>query len=330
MQTDYLKYLLDVSELGSFSAAAEKSFITPQGVRRAIGVLEHEVGHPLVVRDGRSVRMTEYGSAILKNAKAVLEAQEQLRSEINRIEEKGELSSSYTLEGYFHAAAFDTAFFWPLADSPREFIRSFRVVSCLNADVVKSMILSSGEPNDAKKIGVVALFSSMANKNADYISELAKHGYMLYPYLTFYDEVLVSSRSRFASQDSLTCDEIKNEPFVLLNADLKEVVDLEIAPSYCTLVPDSRFQRKLVESTEAISITPSINRLNAGGSLDSGLVQIPLVDGWEVTLAFVGNTGILDYDPVKRMVKALSVGYDHQDEAGGRRFILHFGNRLPG
>ena len=188
----------------------------------------------------------------------------------------------------------------------------------------------SGEPNDAKKIGVIALFSTMANKNADYISELAKHGYMVYPYLTFYDEVLVSSRSRFASQDSLTCDEIKNEPFVLLNADLKEVVDLEMAPSYCTLVPDSRFQRKLVESTEAISITPSINRLNAGGSLDSGLVQVPLVDGWEVTLAFVGNTGILDYDPVKRMVKALSVGYDHQDEAGGRRFILHFGNRLPG
>lgn len=321
MQTDYLKYLLDVSELGSIAAAAEKSFITPQGVRRAIGVLESEIGYPLLVREGRSAHLTEYGQAILKDARDILAAQNRMQRKIAEVSQASERATSYTIDAYFHSAVFDTSFFSPLLSSPKNIVRTIRFSSSSNADVAKHLADSSDKLDDTVKIGVLALFSQYPEENADLISELAKNGFMVYPYLTYHDEVLVSKKSRFAKKSYLTREDIRTEPFVVVNADLEKTVKREISPRYCTLAPDTAFRDRLVESNEAISIIPSINRLS---SQASSVVQVPLADGWDVTLAFVGHSDILNNKAVRHMINVLNSFYVRQDASMDKYYAIHF------
>ena len=44
MQTNYLKYFVDVAKLGSIAAASNEDFITPQGMSRSLSALESSLG----------------------------------------------------------------------------------------------------------------------------------------------------------------------------------------------------------------------------------------------------------------------------------------------
>lgn len=61
MRIDYLRYLILVSETGSISQAAEKLYITQQGLSRIISNLEQEFGVPLFIRNNNRIRLTEAG-----------------------------------------------------------------------------------------------------------------------------------------------------------------------------------------------------------------------------------------------------------------------------
>lgn len=61
MRIDYLRYLILVSETGSISQAAEKLYITQQGLSRIISNLEHEFDVPLFIRNNNRIRLTEAG-----------------------------------------------------------------------------------------------------------------------------------------------------------------------------------------------------------------------------------------------------------------------------
>jgi LysR family hydrogen peroxide-inducible transcriptional activator len=56
----------------SFTPAAEEQRVAQPSLSQQIHKLETEVGAPLFLRLGRSVRLTEFGEAFLPNAKTVL------------------------------------------------------------------------------------------------------------------------------------------------------------------------------------------------------------------------------------------------------------------
>lgn len=72
MELRHLRYFITVAESGSFSAAAEKLFISQPPLSMQIKQLEEEVGVPLLTRLPRGVRLTQAGIRFLKESKAIL------------------------------------------------------------------------------------------------------------------------------------------------------------------------------------------------------------------------------------------------------------------
>jgi DNA-binding transcriptional LysR family regulator len=74
MELHQLEYFVAVAEEASFTRAAERVHVAQPGVSAQVRRLESELGQRLLDRSGRSVRLTEAGSAVLPFARAALDA----------------------------------------------------------------------------------------------------------------------------------------------------------------------------------------------------------------------------------------------------------------
>lgn len=74
MELHQLRYLVRVAELGSFTAAAADLHVSQSGVSAQVAKLEHEVGHRLLDRRGRTIAPTDAGRAVLPYARAALDS----------------------------------------------------------------------------------------------------------------------------------------------------------------------------------------------------------------------------------------------------------------
>ncbi|MBS1088384.1 LysR family transcriptional regulator [Gluconobacter wancherniae] len=72
MDTRFLESFLIVIEQGSLAGAARQLRLTPASVAQRIRTLEDEIGCPIVQRDGRNVRPTEQGRAIIEQSRAII------------------------------------------------------------------------------------------------------------------------------------------------------------------------------------------------------------------------------------------------------------------
>lgn len=72
MQLESLKYFIELAHAGSFYGAAKSSFISQQGINKAITALEQELGMKLVERTRRGVRLTSEGEVFLRHAKGIV------------------------------------------------------------------------------------------------------------------------------------------------------------------------------------------------------------------------------------------------------------------
>lgn len=72
MDTRRLRTLRAVADHGTVTAAAAALHLTPSAVSQQLVALEHEVGHRLLERDGRGVRLTAVGRILLGHANEVL------------------------------------------------------------------------------------------------------------------------------------------------------------------------------------------------------------------------------------------------------------------
>lgn len=80
MESRHLATLVRLAEKGSFVAAANDLGITATAVAQRIRVLEKEIGAALVMRSGRTVRLTEAGHAVLARSHEVLHQISELRT----------------------------------------------------------------------------------------------------------------------------------------------------------------------------------------------------------------------------------------------------------
>jgi DNA-binding transcriptional LysR family regulator len=74
MELRQLEYLLAVAEEGSFTRASARLLVAQPGVSAQVRQLERELGHELLDRQARTVRLTEVGAAVIPYARAALEA----------------------------------------------------------------------------------------------------------------------------------------------------------------------------------------------------------------------------------------------------------------
>jgi DNA-binding transcriptional LysR family regulator len=85
MDISALQTFLAVAETGSFSAAAERVFLTQPAISKRVAALDSELGTPLFDRIGRRVQLTEAGRALQERAHGILAEIEDARRAISRL-----------------------------------------------------------------------------------------------------------------------------------------------------------------------------------------------------------------------------------------------------
>src|SRR5262249_7346772 len=85
MEVHQLRYFCAIAEPGSFTRAAQKNHVAQPSLSQQIGKLEDELGAKLVERLGRSIRLTEYGRALLPRAQSVLRELESVKLQISEM-----------------------------------------------------------------------------------------------------------------------------------------------------------------------------------------------------------------------------------------------------
>lgn len=82
MRLKTFRYFSELANMGSFYAASRNLGISQQGLSRAIGALESELGVVLLERSGRGVCLTEKGKVFLDYAKKMLALQDSMMGEL--------------------------------------------------------------------------------------------------------------------------------------------------------------------------------------------------------------------------------------------------------
>jgi LysR family hydrogen peroxide-inducible transcriptional activator len=80
MEIHQLRYFVAVAELRSFTKAALRCAVSQPSLSQQIQKLERELGHPLVDRLGRKIKLTEAGEAFYERCTAILDAVEEARA----------------------------------------------------------------------------------------------------------------------------------------------------------------------------------------------------------------------------------------------------------
>lgn len=73
MDTQHLQAFVAIAETGSFSAAAERLYLTQPAISKRISLLEEQLKRPLFDRIGRKVSLTQAGLSLLPKALNILQ-----------------------------------------------------------------------------------------------------------------------------------------------------------------------------------------------------------------------------------------------------------------
>ena len=82
MDIRQIEYFAEVAKHLSFTKAASTLHVSQPSISKAIQNLEAELGVPLFYRSSKRLELTDAGQAVLVNAKQVLEAFKNIRSEL--------------------------------------------------------------------------------------------------------------------------------------------------------------------------------------------------------------------------------------------------------
>jgi len=81
-----LRLLHELATRGTLAAVAEALSYSPSTISQQLAELQKEAGVALIERDGRRVRLTAQGEALAAHAREVLEADERVRGELERMQ----------------------------------------------------------------------------------------------------------------------------------------------------------------------------------------------------------------------------------------------------
>lgn len=85
MELKSLRVFTEVVRLGGFTRAARQLHLTQPAISKMVRALEEEFGSPLLLREGRSIRLTDAGQIVFEQGQAVLAASARLRDELESL-----------------------------------------------------------------------------------------------------------------------------------------------------------------------------------------------------------------------------------------------------
>lgn len=87
MELRQLKYLLSIGEEGTFTAAADKLYISQSALSQQVKSMENELGVPLFDRSRNRLRFTEAGELLHQRAKRIVNEMDEAKKAIDELEQ---------------------------------------------------------------------------------------------------------------------------------------------------------------------------------------------------------------------------------------------------
>ncbi|WP_320243978.1 LysR family transcriptional regulator [Cognatiyoonia sp. IB215182] len=84
MEISHIRFFLSVCEHRSFTHAARAMNVSKPSIAKAIEELEHELGGPLLLRDGAECRLTQLGTIVYPTLQETLQQAHQVQAEATR------------------------------------------------------------------------------------------------------------------------------------------------------------------------------------------------------------------------------------------------------
>ena len=194
MEVHQLRYFCAVAETGNFTRAAEATRISQPSLSQQIHKLEDELGAKLFDRLPRSARLTQFGKAFLPKAQAILRQIGEARVEIR---EMASVESGEVVLG-----AIPTIAPYLLPPMLSSFARQHPSVS---VNIVEEITPTLLERLHEGTIDLALLALPVAGDEL-ISSELMQESLF----------VVLPEKHAFANRRSLTLDDLREEPFLLL------------------------------------------------------------------------------------------------------------------
>lgn len=209
MQIESLKYFVALAETGSFARAAKNSFITKQGLNKAVSTLEKELGVELVERGRSGVKLTRAGEVFLEKVKPLLSAYDDLLDSMFSQGEPQNAASRLVAHVTYYSAQIATASF--------EYVKILRSLSYIEEPfkkIVKRALVSKGDELNFVDI----------SRSRDVLAESEDLAFL--PMLTSRVGFVFPEDAPLASRDSLRCSEVRDLP-IAYNAQRESASILE-------------------------------------------------------------------------------------------------------
>ena len=203
MTLTQLRYVIEVAEAGSISAAAARLFIAQPSLSKAVGELEAEMGVRIFERGARGVRLTDEGTRFLSYARQVVEQADLLESQYLHAEPRRRVFAVSSQ----HYAFVVNAFVGLVREIGREKYE-FSLREGTTAGIIEDVRTQRSE------VGVIYL----SDFNREIIEGAVKRAELRYePLFTASPHVFVSRTSPLAGRSSVTLGDL--EPFPRLTYD---------------------------------------------------------------------------------------------------------------
>jgi DNA-binding transcriptional LysR family regulator len=85
MNLNSANYILTILQEGSFSAAAQKLYISQPALSQTVKQVENSLGTPIFIRAGNRLKLTYAGERYVQAARQMLALENNLQNEINEI-----------------------------------------------------------------------------------------------------------------------------------------------------------------------------------------------------------------------------------------------------
>ena len=315
MQTDYLRYFIDVATLGSMSAAAKKNFMSPQGISRSISALESELGCELFQRDSNKVTLTRFGERMLEDARELVSHENRIRRTVLELNSDNLKKRRTQFTCYCSPIFFDTPLFFPMSGFNIALYGKVQFLQRSTPHVVDLLV-------DAARVmqpeivmaGGLGLFDLFEDENAVMVQKLVDAGYEYRPFMRTQDYVLVPAFSTLANAQQLTKAEIRSHNLaVAATGGMERAISRHIgSDSIYVSSGDSSFRSHLCRMGEALTFVP-------GASLvfgtPEGTVAVPMADPYTIEIGFAARPSAFEEGVLADAIERLTSFYSqYRDE----------------
>lgn len=268
MDRKQLQYFMEVAELGSFTRAAEKWYITQPALSRMIKALEDDAGSPLFIRSRRDLTMTEAGAVLYKHAEVIEKQFHQLETELGNLRtlKKGNIRIGLptVVNSFFFSRLMST------------FHKEYPEVT-FQLEEAGSKRIEDGVVQDKLDFGVVVLPAK--HDNLDYFTFVNEHL-----------NAVVPAAHMWSNRREISLRAFKNETFILFNQDftlrnlvLRACDDAGFQPHVISETSQLDFIEEMVASHLGITLLPESTCNELTENVRSLRVVDPLID-WNLAI----------------------------------------------